>query len=99
MKTTKFNPFDYIVDDQEVKLFLDDCLADDDPQTFINALSHLIDKKGVKEVAKITGLNRESMYKTINGQTKPSWDTVYRIMQALNVSMTVNVGEKVLQPT
>ena len=95
MKTTKFNPFNYITDEAEIQAFLNECLHDDDPQTFINALGHLVDKKGVSEVAKLTGLNRESLYKTINGQTKPTWDTVYRLMQALKVDLSVRLLETV----
>ncbi|MDO4222613.1 MAG: putative addiction module antidote protein [Acinetobacter sp.] len=86
MKTTKFNAFDYFETHAEIMEYLDSCFNDDDPELFVVALSHLIEKKGVAEVAKLTGLNRESLYKTIKGQTQPSWATVHKIIQALKLN-------------
>ncbi|MDO5651343.1 MAG: putative addiction module antidote protein [Moraxella sp.] len=65
MNLTKFNAFDYLNTDDEILDFLNDCHNDEDPRIFTTALSHLVDKKGVKEVSKMTGLNCESLYKTI----------------------------------
>lgn len=33
-----FNPFDYMETQKDIQLFLDECLSDDDPNTFIEAL-------------------------------------------------------------
>ncbi|OPH35620.1 putative addiction module antidote protein [Moraxella lacunata] len=85
MKTTKFNAFDYFESDDEILDYLSDCFNDDDPQLFVTALSHLIEKKGVAEVAKLTGLNRESLYKTVKGRTQPTWATVHKIIHALKI--------------
>lgn len=90
MKTSKFNPFDYFETDAEVLDYLTDCYNDDDPQLFVLALSHLIEKKGVAEVAKLTGLNRESLYKTIKGQTQPTWATVHKILHALKLNINLS---------
>ena len=59
MKTNKFKAFNYFETDDEIMDYLSDCYKDDDPQLFILALSHLIEKKGIAEVAKLTGLNSE----------------------------------------
>lgn len=87
MKTTKFNAFDYFESEQEIMDFLNECYNDDDPQLFVNALSHLVEKKGVAEVARLTGLNRESLYKTVKGQTQPTWATIHKILHALNINL------------
>lgn len=63
-KTTPLNPFDYIDTQDEINAFLCECLEDDDPNIFISALGHLVKKHGVTDVAKVTGLGRESLYKT-----------------------------------
>ncbi|CAM5182689.1 hypothetical protein OURE66S_00324 [Oligella ureolytica] len=39
-----FNPFDYMETQADIQLFLEDCLSDDDPNTFIEALGLLIKK-------------------------------------------------------
>lgn len=85
-KLTKYNAFDDIESDGEILEFLTECFKDDDPKTFTTALAHLVEKKGVSEVARLTGLNRESLYKTVNGKTAPSFATVHKILHSLNIT-------------
>lgn len=89
IKTSAFNPFDFMDSDEEIHAFLVECFQDEDPQIFVNALGHLVRKKGMTQVAKITGLSRESLYKTFNGQTQPKWDTIHRIMTGLKINLMV----------
>ncbi|WP_245597653.1 addiction module antidote protein [Psychromonas aquimarina] len=69
--TTSFNLFDYMDTQDEINAFLRECLEDDDPNVFVSALGHLVKKYGVTDVAEVAGLSRESLYKTINGNTQP----------------------------
>nr|WP_315040638.1 addiction module antidote protein [uncultured Moraxella sp.] len=68
---------------------------DDEPQVFVLAIGHLIRKKGVAEVSRLTGLNRESLYKTVNGTTSPSWDTMQRLLKAININLSFNFSKPV----
>jgi len=77
---------------QEINTFLEECLADDDPNTFIEALGLLVKKHGVSDIAKVTGLNRESLYKAVNGKTKPRWETIFKVMKALNLRLTTQIA-------
>jgi probable addiction module antidote protein len=88
-KTKPFNPFDYMLTQAEIDAYLLECFNDEDPQLFINALGHLAKHYGMAEVAKASGLNRESLYKAFNGKTQPRWDTVHRLMKALHIDLTV----------
>ncbi|KPD23635.1 MULTISPECIES: addiction module antidote protein [Idiomarina] len=90
LKTTEFNPFDYMETQQEIEVFLQECLADDDPNTFIEALGLLVKKHGVSYISQASGLNRESLYKSFSGKTKPRWDTVFKVMKALNFNFTTH---------
>ncbi len=89
MKTKPFNPFDYMETQAEIDAYLLECFNDDDPQVFVNALGHLARHYGVSEVAEAAGLNRESLYKIINGKSKPRWETVRRLMKAMHVDLTI----------
>lgn len=88
-KTTPFNPFDYMETQEEINAFLRECLDDDDPNTFISALGHLVKKHGVSNVAELTGLSRESLYKTFNGKTQPKWSTVFKVTHAIGLNLAV----------
>ncbi|ASM55085.1 hypothetical protein PNIG_a3153 [Pseudoalteromonas nigrifaciens] len=91
LQTSDFNPFDYMETQQEINTFLEECLADDDPNTFIEALGLLVKKHGVSDIAKAAGLNRESLYKAVNGKTKPRWETIFKVMKVLNLRLTTQI--------
>ena len=75
--TTSFNPVDYL------KGEACDC------GIFIVALGHVARHKGVAQLAKKTGLNRESLYKTFSGKVQPKWDTVHRLLKAMKVDLEI----------
>ena len=37
----------------------------------------------MNEVSRVTGLNRESLYKAFDSKTQPRWATIHRLMKAL----------------
>ena len=84
-----FNPVDYLRNDGEITGYLTAAYQDDDPAVFIVALGHVAKHKGVAQLAKETGLNRESLYKTFNGKVQPKWDTVHRLLKAMKVELTI----------
>jgi len=50
-------------------------------------LGHIAKTKGMANLAKITGLNRESLYKALSGETQPRWDTVQKIIKGLKINI------------
>lgn len=86
---TEYNPFDHLLREDELSQYLTDAYEDDDPAVFVVALGHAIKHKGVAQVATTAGLNRESLYKVINGQVQPKWDTIHRLMRALGRHVSV----------
>lgn len=88
-KTSLFNPFDYMDTQEEINDFLRECLEDDDPAVFVSALGHLVKKHGVTDIAEVTGLSRESLYKTFNGKTQPKWNTIFKVTHAIGLNLAV----------
>ena len=88
-KASPFNPFDYMKTQDEINTFLRECLEDDDPNIFVSALGHLVKAHGVTDVAEVTGLSRESLYKTFNGKTQPKWDTIFKVSHAIGIQLAV----------
>jgi probable addiction module antidote protein len=89
IKTTAFNPMDFLQTDQEVAEYLMDAYQDEDPAVFIVALGHVVKSKGVTNVAKNAGVSRESLYKTLNGTVQPKWDTVHRLLRAMEIKLQI----------
>jgi len=89
MKTKPYDPVLFLESDVEIADYLEDAWDEDDPAVFLIALRDVAKVKGIANIAAETGLGRESLYKTLNGHTRPRWDTVLRIMRALGVRLTV----------
>jgi probable addiction module antidote protein len=86
-KTSPYNPLDYLNSDEEIAQYLNEAYMDDDPEVFVIALGYVAKAKGVADVAKASGLNRESLYKVFSGKAKPQWATIQGVMKALNVQI------------
>lgn len=82
-----YNPVEFFQNEEEVVSYLNDAYSDDDPSIFLVALGHIAKVKGMANLAKITGLNRESLYKALSGETQPRWDTVQRVIKGLKINL------------
>ena len=84
-ETTLYNPFDYLESPEEINAYLATAFLDEDPRVFLVALGFLARKKGMAEVARIAGVNRESLYNSLSGEGNPGYATIARVIRALNI--------------
>ena len=89
LKTTPYNPFDYLETKEEINEYLNDSFQDDDPRLFIVALGYLAKKKGMTRLAKETGLNRESLYRALSEKGRPQFVTISKVTRALGCKLAV----------
>ncbi len=89
VKISPYNPLDYLETKEEINEYLNNAFKDDDPQVFLIALGHLAKKKGMMEVARETGLNRESLYKSLSGDGNPKFSTISKITKALGCKLAI----------
>ena len=95
MKTTKkapkLVPFDaarYLDDEAAIAEYMTVVLEADDPDLLLLALSDIARAKGMSQVAKESGLGRESLYKALTPGAKPRFETVVKVAKALGVRLT-----------
>ncbi len=62
MKTNPYDPSLLLQTEEDIVVYLNDAYADPDPEVFVIALGDVAKIRGVAEVAKTAGLNRESLY-------------------------------------
>lgn len=85
IKTNRFDIVKYLDSDEAIAIYLNEMLETGNSNDFILALGDVARAKGVAEIAQKTGLARESIYKALSDGAKPRFDTILRIMQALNI--------------
>lgn len=91
---THFSPFDaadYLDDDETIAAYISASLEEDDPDAFLCALKTVARAKGMTQLAKDTGLGRESLYKALTPGAKPRYDTLLKIMRALGISLHAKI--------
>ena len=91
---TPFDAADYLTDEATIAEYLNAALADPNPDLFLVAVRDVARARGMTQLAKATGLGRESLYKALSPGAKPRYDTVLRIMHALGVTLTVATTSK-----
>ncbi|HIJ34086.1 MAG: putative addiction module antidote protein [Gammaproteobacteria bacterium] len=91
-QTGPYNPIDYLESDDEIMEYLNDAYLDDDPRAFVLALGNCAKHYGISKLSGETGLNRESLYKSFSGSVQPKWDTIQRVMKAMNIQIHVEAA-------
>ncbi|MFM7264712.1 MAG: addiction module antidote protein, partial [Cyanobium sp.] len=49
--------------------------------------------KGMTQIARETGLSRESLYKALSGDRSPSFDTILKVISALGLQLSASVKQ------
>ncbi|MBE2899215.1 putative addiction module antidote protein [Pasteurellaceae bacterium 20609_3] len=85
--TSRFDIVDYLDDEQVIGEYLTQVLEDGDNDEFIRALGYVARARGMSEVAQRSGLGRENLYNALQGGRKPRFDTVLRVLHALDLAL------------
>ena len=87
MHTTEFNVADYLDNEALIAEYLSQVLQDGDTAELLEAISHIARARGMTQLAKDTGLGRESLYKALSADAKPRFDTVFKVIHALGIKL------------
>lgn len=86
-KTTAFDAADYLDSEEMIAEYLNLALASGDSDLLLAAIGDVAKARGMAQVARDSGLGRESLYKALTIGAKPRFDTVFKVLQALGVRM------------
>jgi probable addiction module antidote protein len=88
LKLSKWDSARHLKTEEDVALYFEACLeeAGDDAAFIAKALGTIARARGMAQLAKDTGLGRESLYKALSGEGNPSFDTILKVTHALGLS-------------
>src|SRR5207237_8999189 len=89
VKVSKFDAADYLKTPAAIAAYLTEAFETNDPAYICTALDTVARAKGIGAIAKVTGLSRESLYKTFKETAKPEFETVRKVMQSFGVKLVV----------
>jgi probable addiction module antidote protein len=91
--TSSYDVAEHLRTPEEMALYLDACIeeADGDAAFIAKALGDIARARGMSQVAKDTGLSRESLYKALSGERAPTFDTILKVTKALGIKLHASV--------
>jgi probable addiction module antidote protein len=92
-KTTRFDAADYLDSEQRQTAYIAAALEAGDADFVRDALGVVARARGMGEIAKNAGLNRESLYKALGATGNPEFATVMRIVRALGLTLSAHPVE------
>jgi probable addiction module antidote protein len=86
-KTKPWDPADHLKTEKDMVAYLEAALEDDDPALVAAALGDIARAKGMTDIARETGLGRESLYKALSPEGNPEFSTVLKVVRALGLRL------------
>lgn len=85
-----FDVVDYLKTDADIAEYLTVVLEDGDPALFVAAIGGIARAKGMSDIAKKSGVTRESLYRALKIEARPRFETVTRVIHALGMKLSVH---------
>jgi probable addiction module antidote protein len=92
-KTRPWDPAEHLETEKDMAAYLEAALQDGDASLVAAALGDIARAKGMTEIARETGLGRESLYKALSADGNPGLATVLRVVRALGLQLHAKAGE------
>ena len=89
LNTTRWDSTEYLKTEKDMVAYLEACLeeAGDDPAFIAQALGTIARAKGMTQLARDTGLARESLYKALSAEGNPEFATIWKVIRALGIRL------------
>ena len=75
--------------DEDIFNYIKAVAEESDPENIIKAIREVAKLKGYSYLSEKMGVGRESLYKSLNGSTKPRFETIYKILLALGLRLSI----------
>lgn len=89
LQTRPFDAANYLNTEEEMAEYLRAVIEDGDTSLLAAALGDIARARGMTQLARDTGLSRESLYKSLSGERSPSSETLFKVVRALGFQLTV----------
>ncbi len=95
-KTTRYDVAEHLRTPEEMAAYLEACLdeAEGDAAFIAKALGDIARARGMTQVARDTGLSRESLYKALSGERSPDFDTILKVVSALGIRLHAEAAQR-----
>jgi len=89
LKTTRFDPADYIETAEDIRFYLEAAMEGNNPKHIASAIGDVARSKGISEIARKTGLGRQALYNALSENGNPTLETLTAVLDALGLELSV----------
>jgi len=91
-KTRRYDAAEYLETPEDMAAYLEAALEDGEPAVIVQALGAIARARGMTQIARETGLGRESLYKALSPDGNPEFATVLKVVRALGLKLHAEAG-------
>jgi probable addiction module antidote protein len=89
MKTSKWDPAEFIDTKDDVIGYLSSALEDGDMAYLLKIMGDIARSEGMTQIARELGVTREGLYKSLAPTGNPSFETVFKLLDLLGFRLKV----------
>jgi probable addiction module antidote protein len=86
---TRFDPADYLIDDEDMAAYLAECAEGDDPALIAHALGAIARARNLSQLARDTGMTRAGLLRALTRDGNPSFATISKVAKALGLKISI----------
>ncbi len=85
--TKIWDPAEHLVTEADMAAYLEAALQEGDSRLIAAALGDIARAKGMTQIARETGLGRESLYKALSAEGNAEFATIMKVISALGLEL------------
>jgi probable addiction module antidote protein len=89
LETFAWDSAEHLDSAEAVAAYLEAVIEDGDPGLFAHALGQIARARGMTDIARQAGVTREALYKSLRTDGDPRLTTLFGVMKALGLKITV----------
>ena len=92
-KTKRWDAAEHLETEEDMAAYLEAALEDGDPALIAATLGDIARAKGMSQIARETGLGRESLYKALSPDGNPEFSTILKVVRALGLRLRATAAD------
>ncbi|WP_295527551.1 addiction module antidote protein [Novosphingobium sp. Chol11] len=84
-----FDPARHLETEEDILFYLEAAMEGNDPKHIASALGDVARSKGMSEIARKSGLGRQTLYSALSENGNPTLETLIAVLGALGLELTI----------
>lgn len=89
LNTLPWDSAAYLETDEDIANYLNAVLEENDPALAAYALGVITRAKGIQQLARQTGIDRETLCQAFSAEGHPEWTTVLKVSTAMGLRLSI----------